>query len=428
MAEAISLNKLAQEDKEFVKTTLDCDGEKVFDREENTAYLPLAFARQNFDLEKHDIVRTECHLFAGLLRQEQLDARAFVVDKLTCDGYATICARPGFGKTITAIAIACTLSVKTLIVVNRLVLIDQWVSAIWQFAPSAVTSVVNPKSQELDPNATFYIVNAANMHKHPHSYWSSIKFLIVDELHQIITKKLVIGLLRTVPDAILGLSATPYRYDSYHKAISWFFGNNQTGKALMHNHTFRIVDTGFVPQNVHYTSRGLDWTKILSEQSENIERNECIAKQCIAEIDNDRTILVLVKRIAQAEMLMEMIKDKNPAVNVASLLRSARTFDKNCRILIGTTSKIGVGFDHAPINCLVVAADIKNYFVQFLGRCMRNPDTIPLVVDFRDNFNVLSNHLDDRIKEYLMYGGREETITHVTTHHRRLAGWCMVNI
>lgn len=408
MAESIPLEAFSEEDKDFLQSTLDCDGDEIFDISGESLYLPLAFARQNFEIS-HKLPNQDSLRFSGKLRNEQVVIQNYVIEKLQTEGYATISARPGFGKTITAISIACSIGLKTLIVVNKLVLIDQWISSITEFAPGSVYCVLKPDMKSL-PDATFSIINAINISKQSQNFWEQIKFLIVDELHQIITKKLVVGILRVVPAAILGLSATPYRHDSYNKAIEWFFGKNIIGKDLNQKHHYRVISTKFTPINIQYTTKGLDWGKILEEQADDIKRNECIVHECVIN-SKSRTILVLVKRVAHAEKLAEMIKLKDPNVSVSTLVRSERTFNKNCKILIGTTSKIGVGFDHAPIDCLIVASDIKNYFVQFLGRCMRNPDVVPLIIDFDDNFGILRKHLLERIKEYKKHGGVGEDVS-----------------
>lgn len=415
MSEAFQLDRFTDEDKEFMQKTLECEGEEVFDMRDDTLYIPFAFARSTFVLEPRPIERTEKNcVFVGTLRDEQKRVRDYVVGRQSS---AIVSACPGFGKTITALSIACEFGVKTAILVNKLVLIDQWKESIERFVPSAGVEIVTPRrtkqqpkqqpKQQLDDNATFYIVNAINVQKYSQEFWSKCKFVIVDELHQIITKKLVVSLLRFVPDVILGLSATPYRHDEYDRAIKWFFGTNIIGNELNRKHTFRIVHTGWAPENIRYTNKGLDWGKILEDQSENEKRNCLIVRECKREVvENGRTVLVLVKRVAHAEVLFEMIKSEG--IRVSTLVRSEKTFDKSCRVLIGTTSKVGVGFDHVPINCLVVASDIKNYFVQFLGRCMRDQKGEPAVVDFCDNFSTLQTHLRDRIKEYKKHGGIEK--------------------
>lgn len=401
MAKPVFVSDLCASDKEYIQDTLECNNTEVFDVVDNVLYLPFSFAFKTFVLEPDPLIHTEKLLFTGTLRNEQLRIKNFVIDH---GGTAIVSAQPGFGKTITAIAVACELGVKTVVIVNKIVLLNQWIQALCGFAPSAVVQVVKSRDLVLNPNASVYIVNAVNVVKHNHEFWKCVKFVIVDELHQIITNKLCIGLLRFVPVAILGLSATPYRHDDFHNAIEWFFGTDTIGSTLWHRHRYRVVETHWTPRNISYTPRGLDWNKILEEQSLDNERNELIAKECISEVENGATVLILVKRIAQAKILKRLIGTR-VVEPVATLVGSAKLFDKNCKVLIGTTSKIGVGFDYAPINCLIVAADVKQYFVQFLGRCMRTINVIPVIVDFRDSFNTLEKHLNARIDVYRECGG-----------------------
>lgn len=407
MAEFILIKRLMEEDKQFIQKTLDCGGNEVFDIVEDRLYLPFSFARKSFVIPDRNINTTESMKFTGVLREEQLRVKNFVVEKLTSSTSpsksAIVSACPGFGKTITSLAVACFLGVKTAILVNKLILIDQWIDSVGTFIPNARVQTVTARTKKLDTDANFYIVNAVNAKKHSHDFWKCCKFVIVDELHQIVTNKLVVSLLRFVPDCILGLSATPYRHDEYDKAIKWFFGDEVTGNKLDRKHTFRIVDTNWYPCNVRYTAKGMDWGRILEDQSQDASRNDIIVRECIRELEDGRVILILVKRVQHAVVLKEKLQAH---AKVETLIKSEKTFDKSCRVLIGTTSKIGVGFDHAPINCLIVASDVKNYFVQFLGRCMRKQEGEPTVVDFNDNFGTLRKHLDSRIKEYQKHGGK----------------------
>jgi superfamily II DNA or RNA helicase len=322
------------------------------------------------------------------------------MNHLKSHGYTIISACPGFGKTVISINLLCSIGVKTLIVVNKLILIKQWQDSIKNFS-NAKCQYVTSSTKELDKNCSVYIVNAINISKKSRKFWSCISFLIVDELHQIITKVLSQSLLYIVPNFILGLSATPYRFDDFNIAISWFFGNKIIDKKLFVKHNVEIISTGFKPSNLKYTSSGLDWNWILEQQSNNEMRNKIIVD--FISKKPERTWIILVKRVLHAEKLVELFKENGR--DCTTLVKSKITFDKNCKILIGTTSKIGVGFDHVDIDALCVAADVKNYFVQFLGRCMRRQDVTPIVLDFDDDFSVLQSHLKDRIKDYKKYGG-----------------------
>jgi hypothetical protein len=110
-----------------------------------------------------------------------------------------------------------------------------------------------------------------------------------------------------------------------------------------------------------------------------------------------------VKRVEHARTLQALFS--KAGVDSETIVGASREFDKSAKILIGTTPKIGVGFDHAPIDALCMAADVLEYFEQFLGRCMRRQDVKPIVIDFEDKFNPLIKHLRSRIQKYRECGG-----------------------
>lgn len=396
MSKSLDLQLLDESSKEFIQNTLIPECFTVNDRYIN---VPFAFARNEFILD-NDNEPYRPTMFNGCLRDDQLEIQNNVLEKIKTTGSFIISSKPGFGKTITAISIACKLGWKTAIVVNKLILINQWIESISKFTKPNNVQYITSSTKCTSQDVQFYIVNAINVPKK--NFWSTIKFLIVDELHQIVTPKLCTSLLAFHPIYLLGLSATPYRFDEYDIAIDWFFGTEKIGQDLNTSHTVNVITTNWQPTSIKYTRKGIDWNDILNQQSENKERNEMIVSNVILYLD--KTWLILVKRVAHAIELQKIFKDKH-GIQSVTLTGSCVTFDKNVKILIGTTFKIGVGFDHASIDALCVAADVKNYFVQFLGRCMRRLDSKPIILDFKDNFGPLRKHLEERISEYKQRGG-----------------------
>ena len=433
MATTINLTVLDETTRRFIQQTLELtntttnDINECFNVDETAVHVPFAFGNtlltttppiNDSSSSSSSSINEECSSliinettewvprFTGVLTPDQQRLFDSSLIEIMRSRSLIIASYPGFGKTILAIKIACELKRKTLIVVNKLILIDQWIESIEKFTdddahykkkkPTIITA-----TNDVDfTSSSFFIVNAINIGKRPRSFWTAIDCVIVDELHQIITTVNSKNLLRLSPRYLLGLSATPYRFDEYDKAIEWFFGKTMIGKELNRKHIVYYLSTGFVP-NVQYTKMGIDWNEVLNSQMLNDRRNDMIVN-CIAQ-NVDRTWLILVKRVAHAEILVN--KFMNRQMKCATLLRSQLTFDKSCKILIGTTSKIGVGFDHAAINALCIAADVKNYFVQFLGRCMRTESVKPIVLDFSDNFGPLRKHFEERVVEYKKHGG-----------------------
>jgi superfamily II DNA or RNA helicase len=118
----------------------------------------------------------------------------------------------------------------------------------------------------------------------------------------------------------------------------------------------------------------------------------------------DRFILILCKRISQAEYLLSKLQALGEPTT--SLLGGRTEYDKNARIMVATVQKCGVGFDFSKLNTLILATDVQEYFVQYLGRIMRHPDGVePLVFDIVDDNPILKRHFNVRKKVYLQAGG-----------------------
>ena len=153
---------------------------------------------------------------------------------------------------------------------------------------------------------------------------------------------------------------------------------------------------------MEYTENGkLNWGAILEAQCNNVERNELIVSIC--KKFKDRNILILTKRVNQGQYLYDRLIEEGE--NVASLLKSQQTFDRNCRILVASVMKAGTGFDFKKLNTLILASDLESYFIQILGRIMRTQEGIPTVFDLCDENGILEKHFKSREEVYKEIGG-----------------------
>jgi superfamily II DNA or RNA helicase len=347
--------------------------------------------------------------FTGTLRPHQQQVRDAAIKSLSETGSIVISAEPGFGKTITSIEMICTINVPTVIFVKQAMIMDQWLEAITKYVPSKKVAKIT-SNKALDPDADVYLMNPIILKKPINetrfipSDFQHIKLVVVDELHQIVTKVLHRAFFKFQPDYLIGLSATPYRpkMDPFEPAIAWFFGSKVVGSKLFRKHTVYCVKTGFKPKTrIQQHTGKLDWSSVLTSQAEDVNRNQIIV-DVVCRFP-ERTWLILVKRVEHAKTLQTLFS--KVGVDSETIVGTSREFDKSAKILIGTTPKIGVGFDHTPIDALCMAADVLEYFEQFLGRCMRRQDVVPIVIDFEDQFNPLLNHLKSRVQKYKEHGG-----------------------
>ena len=364
--------------------------------------LPFSFGKTHLNLKRrgrNEYTGTNLK-FKGVLRDEQQQVEKEAINILNKRGSILLSMYCGFGKTITSISIALKIKLKTLIIVNKIVLINQWEQSINQFCPEAIVQKLKPKCSK--ENADFYIVNAINVEKFSDNFFHDIGVVIVDEAHLIMAERLSKSLRNIFPRYLLGLSATPYRPDGLNDLLTFYFGKRKIIRELQREHIVYKVTTKFKPTIEMAQNGRVNWGVVLDSQANNVKRNELIID--LVKHFKDRTILILVKRIDQAKYLIERLEESKE--DVTSLIGSKQTFCETSRILVGTSSKVGTGFDHPKLDTLLLASDLQEYFIQYLGRCMRRKDIIPYIIDIVDDYSLFKKHYNTRKNIYMKHGGR----------------------
>lgn len=377
----------------------------VIRKEGDYLYVPYFIGKEIYtnDKKKPSIKQT----FNGILREPQKEIFEQCLNFLKNDGCVISSCYTGFGKTITAIALACELKKKTLIIVTKKILMDQWQKAIelftttQDFSKSLVYTITTKEASTQYEACSFAIINAVNIKKINPFFLQSFGTVIVDELHLVLSEQTFKSLLHLSPNYLIGLTATSYRPDDLNQLFELFFGKNKIYKSLYCNHKVFLIKTGFRPL-IKKTMQGrIDWNYVLNQQAENEPRNKLIID--IVKSEPLKNFLILVKRVSQGIFLKDRLNAEG--ILTSSLFGVEKTFDSNCRVLIGTTSKIGTGFDCIKLNALILAADVVEYYIQYLGRVMRTEESCPIVFDLIDDNPILKKHFNVRKTIYLKHGG-----------------------
>ena len=374
---------------------------QLFDREKNTAYIPFAYAGEHKRPTREEFRSVSCS-FNGQLRDSQKEVCQQAIKILNTHGSIILSLYTGFGKTCSSIFLATKIKLPTLVVCHRIVLLNQWVEAIKKFTNSTYQVV---ESGDEMKDVDFYIMNAMNIPKNDRSIYKGIGLVIVDECHLILAESISKCMSYLVPRYVIGLSATAFRPDALDKLFDMYFGSQKIEKKLHREHLVYKVSTGLVPEEKTNSAGRIDWGSILEFQAETEARNQIIID--IVKKHKNRTILILTKRISQANYLLDKLVEAKE--NVTSLIGNEQSFDRGARILIGTTGKCSVGFDHDKLNTLILATDLEQYFIQALGRIFRCEEGIglqPVVFDLVDNHSLLTKHFKTREKVYREHGGK----------------------
>ena len=364
-------------------------------------FLPFAYSYRQLKLNRpsRDNFPVMSVEFTGVLRPEQKIVRKEALDLLSKKGSVMISCFTGFGKTLGAINLSCSIGLKTLVIVNKIILMKQWESSIMKFCPEAKVQKLTTKSRMEE--ADFYIMNAINIAKMGKNFFIEIGLVIIDEAHLIMAETLSKSLQYLYPRYLIGLTATPYRPDGLDALLDLYFGKHKIIRKLHKVHTAYRVETGFIP-TVELAKNGrVNWGVVLDTQANDIKRNELILR--IIQHFSERTFLILTKRISQGNYLVNRLRELGE--DVTSLIGSQQEFEVTSRILVGTSSKVGVGFDHPSLDTLLLAGDLEEYFIQYMGRCCRTQEVQPIIFDLVDKNAILEKHFRTRKSVYLEHGG-----------------------
>lgn len=332
------------------------------------------------------------------LREEQNQLKQEAMDCLLENQTVLCSCYPGFGKTILALHIVKDLKKVTLIIVNKLVLLKQWEDTIKKFMGFAPT-IIKGKNCTIVPNR-IYIINAINIPKHSFDEYN-IGTLIVDECHLILTTVFSKGLFHITPKYLIGLSATPFRVDGFDKLFDIFFGMYRIHKKLWKEHdVYHIKTDEIVPHTLDKFGK-INWNSVIDYQSKSIYRRKLICQYCHQY--PERNILILGKRLSQIKSIYDDLKISNQ--NVEMFKENDITFNNECRILVATFQKCGTGFSFDKLDMLILAVDVKDFFLQYLGRVFRRLDVKPIIIDIVDDHVLLKSHFRTRKKIYLESGG-----------------------
>lgn len=366
-------------------------------------YLPFHYAVNTNTINARNLPPTIAPVFSTSflpthnLRPDQKTARKEVIQHLNSQRTCMLSLPVGCGKTAIAIHITTTIKFKTLIIVNKLVLVDQWVDSIRKFCGDQAKVCSVKTNTVIDPEKyDIFVCNVLTVPKHT---WDFIGFVVVDELHQVVCRSICNAMFHVHPVFLLGLSATPYRNDNLNELIYQFFSETTVSIHVERPHRVYVVHTNFTPVSQKLSNGKLDWNALINSQSLDMNRNKLIVDIVCKHLD--RKHLLIVKRVDQGEMLSALLKEKG--------LEHARVFGKYTEttgqpaIIVASVNKAGTGFDAPHLNTLILCSDIESYFIQVLGRVMRSGSgngTEPWVFDLIDRHPVLMRHYDTRVQTY----------------------------
>ena len=131
-----------------------------------------------------------------------------------------------WGKTSASLYICCQVKKKTLVIVHKEFLMNQWIERIKQFIPNARIGRIQGQIIDIeDKDIVLCMLQSLVLKDYPSSLFDSFGFTIIDEVHHISSETFSNALFKVVTKYMLGLSATMNRKDGTTNVFKMFLGN-----------------------------------------------------------------------------------------------------------------------------------------------------------------------------------------------------------
>jgi superfamily II DNA or RNA helicase len=331
-------------------------------------------------IDKRSIILVSMPDFSFKLRESQEDIYNILEDNYIIN------AKPGWGKTITALSIIKKLSNKALIVTHTTKLRDQWAEEIkagFNFNPSIIGS------GKFSINTPIVVSNIQTLVKHTQELRSTFGTIIIDECHHIPASTFQIILDKLTARYKIGLSGTLSRKDKKHMLIFDYISkkvyipkkeNVMEPLIIVYKTNIRIPGNHLVP-----------WANRVNELTDRKDYRQVVKSLAIAQAERGHKVLVVSDRI---KFLEEVSADIDNSICITSQTQNQKELENLLRegdkdILFGSIGIYKEGISINQISSLILATTISNepLIVQLVGRIIRQfegklrPEVIDIVLD-----------------------------------------------
>jgi hypothetical protein len=302
------------------------------------------------------------------------------------------CLYTGWGKTFASLYIAHLLGVKTLIIVNKETLLDQWKEQIIKFT-GIIPGIIQGIKINTEPGICIGMIQSISMKEYKNVF-KDFGFTIYDETHHYCSKVFSNVFFKIRTKYNLGLTATIKRADKLEYVLEWFLGNVAVDIKLLiiepEIHIYNFYD--YNENTIKFNLNGkINSPASLTNITENKSRTDFIIKIIREMYNGDRKILVLTDRKAHCEYIKNLLNNLSVGIYYGGMKKEELKISNECRIIVATYQMASEGYDNPELDTLILASP-KGNVEQAVGRILRKKNkNSAVVVDINDCISIFNN-------------------------------------
>ena len=301
----------------------------------------------------------------------------------------------GKGKTIMSLKIISVLAAKTLILVHKEFLMNQWIDRIADFLPSArVGKIQGPTFDIENKDIVIGMIQSLYDKEYHTNAFSSFGLTIIDEVHRIGSEQFSRTLFKTITPYMLGISATVDRKDKLTRVLYMFIGNKIYEEK-------READDPVCVRAIQYISADPEFNAVDVDFRGNTKYSTMIVKLCefgprsdfivkvlgdLLQENPDNQIMILCHNRSLLTYLYDSILHRKLATvgyYVGGMKQAKLQETESKQIVLATYAMAAEALDIKTLSTLVMVTP-KTDIIQSVGRILRVKHENPIIVDILD--------------------------------------------
>ncbi len=399
----------------MIKTTQDTF--PIYRESEKKIYMPRYFGERIYGLLPIQILEGEdiSLIFDGDLRdyqQKVVDAYKINIIKQNDFGGGLIEIGCGRGKTVCALKLIAEMKKKTLVIVHKEFLMNQWIERIQQFLPLCRIGKIQGQIIDIEnKDVVIGMLQSLSMKDYQPTLFNSFGFTIIDEVHHISSEVFSNVLFKLITKYMLGLSATMNRKDGTTKIFKMFLGEVIYKENNVQEHDVLV-------KSIEYISKDDEFNKVEYDYKGNCKFSTMISKLCafiprsnfilkvlkdLIEYNKEQQVMILAHNKNVLNYLHDQIKEQEIGTvgyYIGGMKEVALKETETKQIIIATYSMAAEALDIKTLTTLIMATP-KTDIEQAVGRILRTKHMRPIVVDIVDNHDIFQNQWRKRKTFYV---------------------------
>jgi superfamily II DNA or RNA helicase len=307
-----------------------------------------------------------------------------------------------WGKTSASLYIITQLKKKTMVIVHKEFLMNQWIERIQQFLPGArIGKIQGPIIDIDDKDIVIAMLQSLSMKEYPASVFESFGFTIIDEVHHISSEVFSNALFKIVSKYMLGLSATMNRKDGTTPVFKMFLGDviykskrDNDRAVLVRAIEYKVDDDDFNEVKLDFRGKP-QYSTMISKLCEYNRRSEFILSVLcdMLKEESNKQVMILAHNKNLLKYLHDAVAHRNIATvgyYVGGMKESALKQSETKKVVIATYAMASEALDIKTLTTLIMATP-KTDIEQSVGRILREKHSSPLVVDIVDSHDLFKN-------------------------------------